>query len=175
MNREDCFNLGKVTKIQGYSGNVICFLDTDQPGRYENLESVLLEIQQELVPFFIEQFRLKDGTQKAIVKFAEVDSEEEARSIVNCQLYLPLNQLPDLGENKFYFHEIIGFQVLMEGQPLGTITEVLEYPNNELLQIHNGEKEILIPLREEFIQKVDKSEKTFQVSLPEGFLEAFTQ
>ena len=174
MNREDCYILGKVTKAQGYRGKVICFLDTDLPERYSKLESVLLEDGHELVPFFIEQISVEDKG-KAIVKFSDVDTEEAALAIVNQNLWLPLSSLPDLGPNKFYFHEVPGFKVIDKEtqQHLGEVKEVLEYPRNELLQVMQGETEILIPIRDPFIFKVDKGNKEITVDLPQGYLDAF--
>lgn len=174
MNRDECYILGKITKVQGYKGQVICFLDTDLPERYEKLESVLLEMGHELVPFFIDKISLKDN-QRAIVKFADCDTEEEARELVNKSLWLPLSFLPDLGPDNYYFHEVLNFKVvdIPSNKELGKVVEVIDHPKNELFRVEDGEKEYLIPIKEPFISRVDKPQKTIFVSLPEGFIEVF--
>lgn len=175
MNRDDCYILGKITKIQGYQGNVYCFLDTDVPEKYSQMESVLLEIGHELVPFFIEHISIKSNN-KALVKFADVDSEADALEMVNKSIYIPLSELPKLDGNKFYFHEILGFKVIdTNGRDLGEVTRVIEYPGNELLEITRGKKETLIPIRDEFLGSLNREEKILNVTLPEGFIDQFTQ
>ena len=55
MQKEDCYFLGKITRKHGLSGNLILKLDTDQPEIYKKLESIFVEINGLLVPFFIEK------------------------------------------------------------------------------------------------------------------------
>ena len=55
MRKEDCYFLGRITRKHGLSGNVILKLDTDQPDFYKKLESIFVEINGLLVPFFIEK------------------------------------------------------------------------------------------------------------------------
>ena len=102
MRKEDCFYLGKIAKKFSFKGEVLLYLDTDEPELYEDLESVLVEINKNLIPFFIENGSLHKNDFLR-VKFEEVDSEEEADSIMGCEIYLPLTMLPKLEGNKFYF------------------------------------------------------------------------
>ena len=110
MRKEDCFYLGKVAKKFSFKGEVLIYLDTDEPELYENMESVFVEFNKILVPFFIKNSSLHKNDFLR-VQFEDVDSEEEADSILNCEVYLPLNMLPKLSGNKFYFHEVIGFEI----------------------------------------------------------------
>jgi 16S rRNA processing protein RimM len=50
MTKEDCFELGKITKTHGVKGEVILWLDVDFPEDYEEMDSVFLEVRGELVP-----------------------------------------------------------------------------------------------------------------------------
>ncbi len=172
MNREDCYILGKVTKPQGYQGKVHCFLDTDQPERYSKLESVLLEIQHELVPFFVESITIK--LNKAVVKFEGVDTEEDARALVNAQIFLPLDLLPPLSGKQFYFHEILGYQVQdQDNNPVGTVQQVLDGNQNALLEIAVKEQTVLVPINDSFIRSVDREQKILSINFPPDYLETF--
>ncbi len=57
MNKEACFQLGYVAKIHGIHGEVSIVLDVDNPEYYQNLESVFVEFNSRLVPFFIEHMQ----------------------------------------------------------------------------------------------------------------------
>jgi len=173
MRKEQCFYLGKIAKKFSFKGEVLIYLDTDEPYLYENLESVFVELHKNLVPFFI----LKSGIHKnnfLRVRFEDVNSEEDADEILNCEVYLPLSFLPKLEGNKFYYHEIIGFDVL--DKRLGNIGKVKVVNDSNLqplLEITNGDKEILVPLIDAFILEVDRKNKIFKMDIPEGLVEIY--
>ena len=74
------------------------------------LESIFVALGNDLVPFFIEETLLQKGNQLRI-RFEDVSSEEDADAIMGSALYLPLEFLPELKGNKFYFHEVINFNI----------------------------------------------------------------
>ena len=110
MRKEDCFYLGKIVRKHSFRGEVVAKLDTDEPEIYQNLESVFVALGNDLVPFFIEESLLQKGNQLRI-RFEDVASEDDADAIMGSGLYLPLEFLTKLTGNKFYFHEIIGFDI----------------------------------------------------------------
>ncbi|HSV89085.1 MAG TPA: ribosome maturation factor RimM [Bacteroidales bacterium] len=174
MNHEDCFYLGFVSKTFGYQGEVSVFLDVDDPSVYRSLESVFIELEGKLVPFFIKSISLHPNNPEAIVSFQDVCDLEKARKLTGANLYLPIQLLPKLDGNAFYFHEIIGFQAIdMAYGHLGTVTSVLEYPGNPIFQIQAGKKEVLVPANDEFIQKLDRKNKKIYLKTPEGLVDLY--
>ena len=174
MRIDDCYQLGYVSKTHGLQGEVNVFLDVDFPEDYEEMESVFLQLQSSgtLIPFFIENFRLQKDS--AIVKFEDVDSIEQAEELVKAQLYMPLDQLPTLEEDQYYFHEIIGYRIEDEQEGrLGTIKDVYEAGAQELIAMDYREQEILIPLTDEVVRKVDKAQQIVYTRLPEGLLDIY--
>jgi 16S rRNA processing protein RimM len=173
MRKEDCFYLGKIAKKFSFKGEVLLYLDTDEPELYENLESVLVEINKNLIPFFIENGSLHKNDFLR-VKFEEVDSEEEADSIIGCEIYLPLTMLPKLEGNKFYFHEVIGFDV--EDKRLGIVGEIVSINDSTaqpLFEVLNNGVEILIPMIDHFLVEIDRKNKKVVMNLPEGLIEMY--
>lgn len=173
MNKNDCFFLGHVAKIHGFKGEVSIKLDVDAPENYHRLESVFIEINEKLVPFFIDRIDIRDKG-FAIVKINGIDTEEKAQNLVHTELYLPLNLLPPLKGNKFYYHEVAGFRVIDKNRgDIGIIEQVLDFPHQAVLQVMLNEKEILIPVNDEIINKVDRQNKTIEVTAPEGLIEIY--
>ena len=80
MLKESCFSLGKITKLHGYKGAVILHIDSSTPEYFKDLESVLLEIGTELVPFFFAE-RGKLNGKKLVVKFEDIRPEEAPRIV----------------------------------------------------------------------------------------------
>ncbi len=173
MRKEDCFNLGKITKPFGLKGEVVIFLDVDEPNNYASLDSVFVEVKNQLVPFFIQNIRINGN--KATVKFEDM-TQEQAAAIAGCNLYLPLDNLPKLTGKKFYFHEIIGFHVIDdEHGDIGTVASVIEYPAQPLFQIINNGTEILLPVLDQLINNVDREKQTISVHAPEGLIDLYLQ
>jgi 16S rRNA processing protein RimM len=173
MRKEDCFYLGKIAKKFSFKGEVLIYLDTDEPELYENMESVFVEFNKNLVPFFIENSSLHKNDFLR-VQFEDVDSEEEADSIIGCEVYLPLSMLPKLEGNKFYFHEVIGFEI--EDKRLGIFGKIVSINDSTaqpLFEVLNGEVEMLIPMVDHFLVKIDRENKKVVMDLPEGLIEMY--
>lgn len=172
MNKKDCFNLGHITKVSGLKGEVFFYLDVDDPGRYKKLDSVFVELNGQLVPFFIERLQLKKD--HAVVKFEGIDTVERANDLVKKELYLPLTLLPPLKGTSFYFHEVIGFRVIDKNfGEVGIIEQVLDFPQQEILQVKRDEAEILIPVLKHIVKKVDRAARVIEVEVPEGLIELY--
>ncbi len=173
MQKKDCFYLGKIVRKHSFRGEVVIKLDTDEPELYENMDAVFLNVGQNLIPFFIERSLLQKGNQLR-VKFEDVSSEEDADAILKSEVYLPLELLPKLSGNKFYYHEVIGFTV--EDKNYGTVG-ILHHINDStaqpLFEIKNGDKEILIPMIDDFIKKIDRKNKVVVVETPEGLIDMY--
>jgi 16S rRNA processing protein RimM len=108
------------------------------------------------------------------VQFEDVYSEEEADSILKCGIYLPLDLLPNLDGDKFYFHEVIGFTVIdINFGEVGSIVHVNDKAAQPLFEIDREGKEIFIPMIDDFIKKVDRENKQIQVETPEGLIQLY--
>ena len=170
--KNDYFTLGHITKTVGMKGELAFFLDVDFPQKYKNLESVFVEINGDLLPFFISRIQIKKNT--AMVFLEGIDNLERANELAKSTLFLPLKSLTPLKGKNFYFHEIIGFKVIDNTNgDIGTVDTILEFPQQNILQIKNGNKEILIPVRNEFIQKVDRENKIIEISAPNGLIDLY--
>lgn len=179
MDLEACFYLGYTAKIHGKDGSLIIKLDVDFPEEYQNLESVFIQLNKEdktLVPFFLTNCTLQNnGTLR--IKIEDTDSADAAKKLVGKSIYLPLTMLPKLEGNKFYFHEIIGFSIIdSEKGDIGKVTQVLEHPTQSIFEItNNQQQEILIPITDEIITKVDRVNKTIDVVTPEGLIDIYLE
>ncbi len=173
MRKEDCFYLGKIAKKFSFKGEVLVYLDTDEPELYENLESMFVEHNKHLVPFFIAESSLHKNDFLR-VRFEDVSTEAEADALLGCAVYLPMKMLPKLSGNKFYFHEVIGFEI--EDKRLGVfgiIQSVNDTTAQPLFEVLNGDIEMLIPMIDQFLVKIDRDNKKVTMDLPEGLVEMY--
>ncbi|WP_138432872.1 ribosome maturation factor RimM [Winogradskyella algicola] len=174
MKKEDCFYLGKIVKKYSYKGELLAKLDTDEPDLYENIDAVFMDLRGNLVPFFIESSQLHKSDLLRL-KFEDIDTEADAEALIKSELYLPLDLLPKLEGDKFYYHEVIGFTITDSNfGTVGIIKAINDTTAQALFEIDRNGIEILIPMNDEFIIKVDKPNKTIEVETPEGLIELYT-
>ncbi|UKN01835.1 ribosome maturation factor RimM [Paracrocinitomix mangrovi] len=173
--KEDCFRLGHVSKAHGYKGEVSIFLDVDDPYDYKELESVFIEIDGKLIPFFLEYIRMRNNGY-AVVKFELVDTEKQVNLILRKDLFLPLEVLPETEGNQFYYFEIEGYTVVdKEHGEIGTVLGIIDLSGNPIIQIDADGKEILIPKQDEFIEEVDRENQILHISAPPGLIEMYLE
>ncbi|WP_405399548.1 ribosome maturation factor RimM [Maribacter sp. Asnod2-G09] len=173
MRKEDCFYLGNIVSKYSFKGEVLVKLDTDDPEIYENMESVFVSLGNNLVPFFIKKCRLHKSNLLRI-DFEEVKSESDADRIMKSGLYLPLTMLPKLTGNKFYYHEIIGFTMIdsVHGD-IGIVQSVNDTTAQALFEVEKEDKQLLIPVSDDIITKIDRENKSIFVTTPEGLVDLY--
>lgn len=173
LTTDECFYIGYVKKAHGLEGELEIILDVDDPLQYRKKESMLLEVNNNLIPFFIDSIAVRNKS--AIVQFKNIHSVSDLQSLLGAQVYLPLSELPPLkGKKQFYFHEVVGYEVwdINKGK-IGNVKSVMDNLHQPVLQVVHEEKEILVPLVDEFIDSVDKTNKKFILKTPEGLLDIY--
>jgi len=170
MNVKDCFYFGRIVRKHSYKGEIVVKLEPDFLELINELESVWLEINHHLVPFFIEKIAFQRETFFR-VKFEGVNTELEADQIVGKSIFLNQKYLPKTKEGEFFKHEIIGFQVVdIHYGEVGKVANVNDSTPQMLLEVDNGSKIIFIPLAA-FVKKIDKKKQLITVETPEGLLD----
>lgn len=171
MTKNECYYLGRVTKPFGFKGEMTLFLDVDNQDDYAGLDSVFVEMKNGLVPYFIKSIRFSGN--KAIAMFDDL-TPDQAAALAGHDLYLPLDLLPKLTGNQFYYHEVKGFRVVDDRHgDIGVIESIIEYPAQPLFQIMNGTTEILIPVIDQVIKQVDRENHTIYISAPNGLIDLY--
>ncbi|MCB9230332.1 MAG: 16S rRNA processing protein RimM [Bacteroidia bacterium] len=175
MNVEDCFHAGFIARAHGIKGELRVIFDVDDINAYKKKASVYLLREGKLTLFSVQYIRLLSG-REALVKFKDVEDRTQAEAMAGTPVLLPLSELPELSGNKFYYHEIVGFQVEdQQHGTLGKVREVREMPGQDLiLMVHEG-KEVLIPITDQIVLRPDRERKVLETNLPEGLLEVYME
>ena len=166
MNQSKFFYLGKITRKFSFKGELIIFLDTDSPSAYYALKKVYVKEDDSYLPYFISDIS-KYKNNSIRVKFEDIENESMASNLINKEIFLPISELPKLDGKKFYYHEVNGFQV--EDIRYGKIGEI-EYINDQtpqhLFVINSNDKEVLIPINDDFISSDCTKLKSSSVLIP---------
>ncbi len=174
MTKDTCFYVGKIVKTHGLKGEVTLRIDNEQFDEIEELNYFLLDINDKLIPYFVENITFHSN--KSFVLFQDLKTLEAANQLVGISVYLPLDLLPEKDGNDFYSHEVVDFLVVDEEKgELGKVQEIIEYPTQSLIQILINGKEVLIPIHDDIIQDVDREEKKIYIKAPNGLIDMYLE
>jgi 16S rRNA processing protein RimM len=176
MANKNYFQLGTISRLFSFRGQVILYIDADDPSIYYKLDHILIEINGQNIPYFIEKSSIHKPNQLKI-KLEGINSEAEAKMIVKKKVFLSSELLPKLNDDQFYYHEIKNFLVINAENKsiIGTIINVIDHPGNTLLEVDVKGIEVLIPLNETTFDHIDKSNKQISIHLPEGLLDLYME
>lgn len=138
----------------------------DIPEDFEISEPVFIDFDELPVPFFIEEFK-PHGTNKAFIKFEDIDSLQDAEEIVGKEISFGAGTDED-------FAGFTGLQIfdVSSSRLAGTVTEYIDIPSNPCLEVRltDSDKTILIPCHEDLIDRIDENNGRIYMKLPEGLL-----
>ena len=164
----ELIKIGKTLKTHGYKGHLKVFIDEFYMDDFEEMKAVFINN----LPYFIVSKDINSDSQ-AIIALEDIDSKERAHPLQGKDIYAKDDDLSEILEED-PFSGIIGF--IMEDKAsglIGNVEQIVEMPQQFLAQIARAGKNILVPLNEVYIQKIDHKKKIIYVDLPEGFLEIF--
>lgn len=143
--------IGEITAPQGLKGEVRVFPHTDFPERFDNLREV--GVRRGDAPVRVMTVTASRRQERRIVlKLADIDTIEAAEALRGAQLVLPLSQAMPLGEDEYYYHELMGLNVVTTaGDSLGRITAIWPTGANDVYETPLA----LIPAVKEFIREID--------------------
>ena len=165
--------IGKLSKTHGYDGGVTVTLDVDNPEDFETLESVFVEFNGKLVPFFINKIAYAGKTNLRL-SFLDYNSDKKIDEFIGCSLYLPDDCFPESDEEIDEGLSIfIGYTAIdvKTKKKIGTISDIIENPAHPLFEIVSNGKSYLIPAVEDFITAVNEEKQIIEFTLPEGLLD----
>ena len=165
--------VGKIVNTHSLKGEVKVISSTDfEEERFKKGSKLLITRGNQLIREVVVQ-SYRNHKNFLLVKFEGIDSVEEAEKLKNLQIKIDSDEVGELEENEFYFHEIIGCQVFDENDKnLGEIIDILTPGANDVWVIkgENG-KEILIPYIEDVVKQIDITNKKVNIEIMEGLID----
>ncbi|MBT2573379.1 ribosome maturation factor RimM [Bacillus sp. ISL-51] len=168
------FNVGKIVNTHGIKGEVRVISKTDfAEERYKpgNTLYLFMEGAAEPVKVTVNTHRLHK--QFHLLQFKERPSLNEVENLKNAIIKVPEEDLGELEEDEFYFHEIIGCEVVSEdGELIGTVREILTPGANDVWVVaRKGKKDALIPYIASVVKDININEKKIKIHVMEGLID----
>lgn len=115
---------------------------------------------------------MKPHKNQLLVRLQRIDNINEAKKWIGAIVSVPEADLPPLGENEYYYYQVVGLEVFdTKGARIGTIARLWPTAGGDLYVVQDGEKEYLIPVVKEIIAKIDFDAGRVIIDPPEGLLE----
>lgn len=174
---DDLFYLGFVQRVHGIKGALKVFIDTDEPHKYLNIKKVFLKRHGDFHAFSVFNIETTHENHVFLLFLNELSDRNTAVPWANAELFLPIEELPPIQDDtKFYYHEIIGFQVIDKNYGFtGFVKEIIEMPAQDLIAIDYKNIEMFMPITDEHILKVDRTNKILHTCMPEGLREVYIE
>jgi len=157
--------IGTITKTRGLNGEVKVFNFSSFPlDRYKIKKKVYIDEDQYTISKVIFDEKV------VYLTFKEITDIDKAKLLINKEIYVLSAKLPKLEKDTFYYHQLIGLEVIEDGIKLGTVSNVIEYPSSHNIFV-TGDKNFNFPFVSNFVKNIDLVNKTINIYKIEGLYE----
>ncbi len=159
---------GKIINTHGLRGEVKIVTWTDYPEVFEEID--FLYVHKKTGDERLDVKNVKYQKNNIIVKFAQINSIEEAEKYKNMILYVDRDQMPPLPDGMNYIVDLIGLEVYdEEGEKVGVIADVFNTGANDIYDVkREGKKNLLLPVIDDCVKEVDTENGRVIVNVMEG-------
>ncbi len=148
------FSVGIVLKPHGLKGELKVKPLTDDPARFDRLERVYVKQADGYKEFPIASTRYHKGF--VYLKLSGVDSVEAASTLRNQYFWIPRSEAIALPEGSYFIGDLVGSSVkTIQGDLLGTLTDVIQTGSNDVYVVKGKKGEVLIPALKEVVKDID--------------------
>jgi 16S rRNA processing protein RimM len=166
------FKIGKFVTIHGLKGDLLLKHTLGKKTSLKSLQAIFIEEKKDsFFPWFIESTKIKTE-EEIYLKLEGIDSREAAIRLTQKEVWLPETDFKKFAA-KSAPASLLGYTIINEKEPVGEILEVIEQPHQVLCRLEIKGKEVLIPLHDDTLQKIDHRKKQVHVTLPDGLLDIY--
>lgn len=169
MDSIEYFEIGKIVNTQGVNGDVRVLPTTDEPDRFLNLESVLVDNGKNKTPYHIEKVWFHK--QFVIIKFKEILDMTAGERLKGTSIKIDRKDALPLQQDEYYISDLYDMQVYTdENKYIGIIKDILFTAANDVYVIENPDtkKNILIPAIKQCVLSVSVKGNKMVVHMMEG-------
>jgi 16S rRNA processing protein RimM len=165
-------NVGKIVSGIGLKGEMIVLHNLGKKIAVTKIKVIFLEQKKdELLPYFVETIR-KKGEDELFIKLEGIDSKEASSKYIRREVWMREEEIQAHTQNNNPIGWV-GYKVVDQGRDLGPVLEIIEQPHQVLCRLEMDSKEVLIPINEQTLVKVDHKNRSLLLTLPDGLLEVY--
>ena len=168
--KQSLFEIGQIVNTFGIKGFVKVNPFTDDMERFEELESVLVEKNKELLEMKIEE--IKYHKNQVLIKFKGIEDINMAEKYKGCYIKIKRENAKKLPKDTYFIADLIGLPVYDEsGKLLGKVDDIYNNKSHDIYVVKDElGKQILLPSTKEVIKQIDVDNDRIVVHLIEGLV-----
>lgn len=172
----DKIYVAKLGKTVGLKGDQKIYIDSDFPEQFKKNSILYTAKNQKLV---VQNF----NSQTQTIKFVGIDTIDEAKKLINKELYVTHEDSIDncnLKEGQYFWFDLIGCKIIESSEVLGTIVDIQRLPLDDYFIIDTDQnliekeypKSFMLPYVKQYVKSVNIDEKNIVVQGAKDILEA---
>ena len=166
------FKIGRMAATFGVQGQLVLEHSLGKKTSLKGLETIFIEEKEDsFLPYFVAGIKIKNESE-IYISLDGIESKEAARFLIKKEVWLSEDDFKKFaaGNTPVSF---LGYMIINGKKELGEVVEVIEQPHQVLCAIMIKNKEVLIPVHEDSLEKIDKKNRRLYVNLPDGLLELY--
>ena len=166
------FKIGKLAATFGVEGQLVLEHNLGKKTSLKGLETIFVEEKKDsFLPYFITSTKIKNE-KEIYISFEGIQSKEAAHILIKKEVWMSEDDFKKFAANAAPI-SFLGFMIINDKKELGEVIEVIEQPHQVLCAIIIDDKEVLIPIHENSLEKIDKKNRKIYVNLPDGLLDIY--
>ena len=167
---QEYFEIGQIVNTHGVRGQVKVNPFTDDIERFEELKSIYIVKNKQLLEFEIEDVKYQKNM--IIIKFKNIDDLNIAEKYKGCYLKIHRKDARKLPKDTYFIADIIGSNVITDdGKSLGKVDDIYNTGSNDIYVVKDElGKLILLPNIKEVILDIDIEKQIVTVHLLDGLI-----
>ena len=162
--------IGTVVSKHGYKGSIKVSLLLSNIKAFQDIDFIFLDIDRCLIPFKVDRIN-SSSDNSIILKLQELNSDEDASEVILKNVYLDKKNSKFIDEESFFYNELLNFIVFKDSKKIGKIVNINDKLPQPVFEILINDKKFMVPIHDDFIQKIDKEKKSIHIVIPDGLLE----
>ena len=166
------FKAGKLAAVHGLKGELIFKHELGKKSSLKDLKTIFIEERKDsFLPWFLESAKARSANE-VLIKLETIDTREAAAKLSQKEVWLTEEDFKTYS-SKSAPANLLGYTIVNNKERLTEILEIIEQPHQLLCRIEMKNKEVLIPINETFLKKIDHKKKEVIVELPDGLIDIY--
>ena len=153
---QDFVQVGKVIKAHSIKGELKLLAYSGDPQDFKAFPRLLFVDEKTATSIEYQVVTCRPQAKFVIVKLTGLDDRTAAENMRGFEIWVAKDLMPELGDDEFYWHDLVGLAVSTEqGEDLGTVRSLFESGAADIMVIKGRGREYLVPAQDEFIASID--------------------
>ena len=168
--------IGKIISLHGIKGEIKVFPTTDDIKRFDDLKKFYIVDSEDADDKIFENSDEYEKTDvkyiknTCILKIKGYDKIEQSTKLIGKNIYVDRDNAIKLNSNEYFIIDLMGLNCYLKDKLIGNVKDIMKTKANSILVIDYDNKDLLVPLVDDFIKKIDIEKSIISIKTIEGLI-----